>query len=78
MSSHVSSPRFVLSDAARHAFGGIAHALSRVASAMARVSDGHHRAQQAQALLAMSDEALAARGLKREDVVRHVFRGMMI
>jgi hypothetical protein len=37
------------------------------------VSDAHARIARAERLLSLSDAALARRGLRREDVIRHVF-----
>ncbi|WP_375265512.1 DUF1127 domain-containing protein [Planktotalea sp.] len=44
------------------------------------VEMGHARARTAelQYYMDMSDAQLAAKGLRREDIPRHVFRGMMI
>ena len=44
------------------------------------ISMGHARARTAemQYYMDMSDEQLAAKGLRREDIARHVFRGMLI
>ena len=57
---------------------GILAALDRAVSAVGNflvpMSTSHHRARQLAALSELSDDALAQRGLKREDLVRHVFR----
>ncbi|MDB9708137.1 hypothetical protein LY10_01577 [Planktotalea frisia] len=44
------------------------------------VQMGHARARTAemQYYMDMSDAELAEKGLRREDIVRHVFRGMLI
>jgi len=42
-------------------------------NAMVRIAERNPRYRKVQALSAMTDEQLAARGLKREDIVRHVF-----
>lgn len=39
--------------------------------------ENNSRVQLVDQLNAMSDEQLAARGLKRQDIVRHVFRDLM-
>ena len=78
MSSHVSSPRFAVYAALQQTVGAVAHVMGSIARGMGHLSDANHRAHQAQALMALSDEALAERGLKREDIVRHVFAGMMV
>lgn len=48
-------------------FSGLVRSLEQVTEANSRISE-------VERLQAMSDEALAARGIKREDIVRHVFR----
>ena len=57
---------------------GFLAALDRAASAFANfivsISVSHSRARQLAALSELSDEALAKKGLKREDLVRYVFR----
>ena len=35
------------------------------------------RVEEVERLSALSDDALAAKGIKREDIVRHVFRDVM-
>lgn len=47
---------------------------SHLGEIMAVVMESNPRLRRVQALQAMSDEKLAERGLKREDIVRHVFR----
>jgi hypothetical protein len=37
------------------------------------IAESNQQVREAQFLLSLSDEELAARGLKREDVVHHVF-----
>ena len=49
-------------------------AVSGVANFIVSISVSHHRARQLSALAELSDEALAKKGLKREDLVRYVFR----
>lgn len=46
-------------------------------NAMVMVGEASSRSQETQFLYSLSDEDLAARGLKREDIVRHVFRNYM-
>ncbi|GAA0288636.1 P-loop NTPase family protein [Rhodovulum strictum] len=48
--------------------------LSTVLDALVRVMEHHPRTRQIERLNALSDEDLAARGLTRQDVVRHIFR----
>ncbi|OSQ51018.1 DUF1127 domain-containing protein [Marivita geojedonensis] len=48
-------------------FDGLTRGLSQVAEANWRI-------REVERLQALSDEALAKKGLKREDIVRHVFR----
>lgn len=44
---------------------------------LVRIAECNHRVRRVQALSAMSDAQLAARGLKREDITRHVFQDML-
>ncbi|MEM9050197.1 MAG: hypothetical protein AAGC92_15945 [Pseudomonadota bacterium] len=37
------------------------------------ISQANHLSRQVEALMALSDKELAARGLKREEIARHVF-----
>ncbi|MHA6326856.1 DUF1127 domain-containing protein [Roseivivax sp. CAU 1753] len=48
--------------------------LSRFFNGVIRLAERNARYRQAECLQAMSDAELAARGLKREDIVRHVYR----
>ncbi|MFP7569199.1 DUF1127 domain-containing protein [Marivita sp. S2033] len=41
---------------------------------LGQIADANWRGQEVSRLCALSDEALASKGLKREDIVRHVFR----
>lgn len=43
-------------------------------SGLSRISEANWRVREAERLNAMTDAALAEKGLKREDIVRHVFR----
>lgn len=38
--------------------------------------EANSRIREVERLQAMSDEALTAKGIKREDIVRHVFRDL--
>ncbi len=40
-----------------------------------RAADNHPQLRRVRALQALSDDALAARGIRRADIVSHVFRG---
>jgi uncharacterized protein YjiS (DUF1127 family) len=51
-------------------FGRIFRAIG---NALISVSEANSRVRQVEALSALSDEQLKARGLRREDIVRHVF-----
>lgn len=55
---------------------GLLSRLSRGFEAIIEGSAGAQRARFALELQALSDAELAARGLKREDIVAHAFRGM--
>lgn len=48
-----------------------------VYDSLVMVMESNVRVRQVEALQAMSDVELAERGLKREDIVRHVFQDMM-
>lgn len=41
---------------------------------LVRVMENHPHARQIERLNAMSDEDLAAKGVTRQDVIRHIFR----
>ncbi len=41
---------------------------------LARIAENNHRLKEIERLNAMSDDALSKRGLRREDIARHVFR----
>ncbi len=43
---------------------------------LVRIAESNGRMKAVERLNAMSDSELQARGLKREDIVRHVFRDM--
>jgi len=62
-----------VANAASTAFSAIGRFLRRIAESSGRVAALNNRVRQAEALMAMSDEQLAERGLRREDIVRHVF-----
>ncbi|OIQ32782.1 MAG: DUF1127 domain-containing protein [Alphaproteobacteria bacterium MedPE-SWcel] len=44
---------------------------------MVKMAEANSRVIRARAMIDMSDEELAARGIKREDVVKHVFGDIM-
>ncbi|MCI5110096.1 MAG: DUF1127 domain-containing protein [Marivita sp.] len=48
---------------------GLTRGLSQVAEANSRI-------REVERLQALSDEALAAKGIRRDDIVRHVFRDL--
>ncbi|SIN94858.1 DUF1127 domain-containing protein [Vannielia litorea] len=52
----------------------IGAAFDRVLTVLVAAAEANPRMKAVNRLSAMSDEELAARGLKREDIVRHVFR----
>ena len=56
------------------AFGGsFARFFSAVFDGLTRMAENNPRVRQLQQLSALSDEQLAARGMKREDIARRVF-----
>lgn len=44
---------------------------------MVRIAESNHRVQRVERLQALSDEQLAKLGLKREEIVKHVFGDVM-
>lgn len=60
--------------AARNDFGGIvARGLSTLFGGLVRIAENNPRMRQVAALSALTDAELADRGIKREDIARHVF-----
>ncbi len=57
-----------------HGIGGL---FSSIFDVMLNLAESNRRAKEIERLNAMSDEQLAARGLKRTDIVRYVFRDML-
>lgn len=59
-------------------FTGIAHGVAgffeTVFSGLVKLAETNGRVKQIERLSAMSDAELAARGIERTDIVRHVFR----
>ena len=55
------------------AFAPVARFFQIIGDALVRIAESNGRLRHVRALEAMSDAELAARGLKREDIVRHVF-----
>lgn len=63
---------------AAHGFWtAIADAFTAVGHAFARIPEGNEKMRQLEALNALTDAELAERGLRREDIVFHVFSGQM-
>jgi uncharacterized protein YjiS (DUF1127 family) len=52
----------------------IAEFFNGLIEGLARIAESNHRLKEVERLNALSDEALAKRGLRREDIARHVFR----
>lgn len=52
----------------------VAGVFERIGQWLVSLSSGTARMRRVEALNALSDEALARHGLRREDIVRHVFR----
>lgn len=46
----------------------------RIFDALVMVTESNHRMRKIEELSAMSDDELARRGLRRDEIVRHVFR----
>jgi uncharacterized protein YjiS (DUF1127 family) len=53
--------------------GPVARFFSIIGNAMVSIGEANSKVRQVDALNALSDEELAARGIKRQDIVRHVF-----
>jgi hypothetical protein len=49
---------------------------TRVLEALVSISETNHRVAEVERLQALSDAELAKRGLRREDIARHVFRDL--
>lgn len=54
----------------------IASFLNRVLEGLISISETNYRIVEVERLQAMSDAELAKRGLRREDIARHVFRDL--
>ncbi|MEN8657252.1 DUF1127 domain-containing protein [Marivita sp.] len=54
-------------------FSSLLNGLTR---GMSQIMEANSRIREVERLQAMSDEALTAKGIKREDIVRHVFRDL--
>ena len=55
------------------AFGQIRRVFTAIGHGIVAIGEANSRVKQAQALHALTDAQLAERGLKREDIGRHVF-----
>ncbi|MGR3562750.1 MAG: DUF1127 domain-containing protein [Heliomarina sp.] len=53
--------------------GAFSRFFNAVLNGMTSIAENHPKMRQAAALQAMSDEELAKRGLKRDDIVKKVF-----
>lgn len=53
-------------------------ALSTLGRAFLSLGETHSKMRQVEALASLSDEDLAARGIKRQDIVRVVFAGAWV
>jgi uncharacterized protein YjiS (DUF1127 family) len=73
-----SSAGRTFSAAASQAFSALGRFMRSIAESSGRVAALNNRVRQAEALMAMSDEQLAQRGLRREEIVRHVFSNYWI
>jgi uncharacterized protein YjiS (DUF1127 family) len=54
-----------------------ANLMGAVARWFVNVTEANWRIREAERLNAMSDDMLASKGIKREDIARHVFRDVM-
>ena len=57
----------------RSLFAGVLHAIGDF---FTLITESNWRVREAERLQAMSDAQLAARGMRREDIARHVFRDL--
>lgn len=57
--------------------GLVAGFFRAIGNGLVNMAEANHRVNRARTLMALSDEQLAARGMKREDVVKHVFGDIM-
>lgn len=55
---------------------GLSSMFRKIGTALVTLSEANSRVRRAEALQALSDAELAKRGLKREDIARHVFSDM--
>lgn len=59
-------------------FGGaVANFFKSIVTGMMKITEANHLVQKADYLNSLSDAELAQRGLKREDIARHVFASYM-
>ena len=58
---------------ARNLRGNVAAFFAAIGRGLVRMGENSSRYRRLQALSALSDEALAERGLRRENIARHVF-----
>ncbi|MGP6087191.1 DUF1127 domain-containing protein [Antarctobacter jejuensis] len=58
-------------------FHGVGALFTSIFEGLVRIAEANSRIKEVERLNAMSDAELDARGLKRTDIVRHVFRDAM-
>ncbi|MEM1360347.1 MAG: DUF1127 domain-containing protein [Pseudomonadota bacterium] len=58
-------------------FAPIARMLSGIAQGFLNIAESNARVREVEHLNRLSDTELARRGLRREDIVRHVFRDVL-
>lgn len=61
---------------ARNVLAQLAETFKAIGSSLVRASEASSRIHHVQALQAMSDSELSDRGIKREDIVHHVFKDL--
>lgn len=59
-------------------FDGITRVFNGVFMFLVQLGESSAKARQINALMEMTDSELAARGLKREDIARHVFQAYYV
>ncbi len=63
--------------ASHGALSAVQHFFQAIGNALVAMAEANPRMKKVQALQRMTDEELAARGLKREDIVRVVFHDVL-
>ncbi|MBU2962514.1 DUF1127 domain-containing protein [Citreicella sp. C3M06] len=65
---------FLTASHAQHTAPFLSRFFAALGNAIVAIGEANPRLRRVEALQRLSDEQLAAKGLRREDIVRHVFR----